>query len=146
MKLTYEVDRLGNKRYLNAKGQRHRTDAPAIEYADGSKYWYLNDELHRTDGPAVEYADGSKYWYLNGEPLTEAQFNERTKPVVKLTVDEIADKILTTLVSDRFENWYHHGTFDKWVTGEIGYATTKDHKESEALIKKEILKFFGLGA
>ena len=64
--------------YLN--GNLHRTDGPAIEYADGSKAWYLNGKCHRTDGPAVEFADGTKYWYLNGKKLTEAQWREQTKP------------------------------------------------------------------
>jgi len=50
--------------YLN--GERHRTDGPAIEYADGDKYWYLNGECHREDGPAIEWTDGTKSWYLNG--------------------------------------------------------------------------------
>ena len=26
---------------------------------------YLNGKLHRPDGPAVEYADGSKEWWLD---------------------------------------------------------------------------------
>ncbi|MDE1833810.1 MAG: hypothetical protein KGH64_00570 [Candidatus Micrarchaeota archaeon] len=51
--------------YLN--GQRHRTDGPAVEYANGGKYWYLNDRLHRTDGPAIECANGTKFWYLNDQ-------------------------------------------------------------------------------
>jgi hypothetical protein len=56
----------GTKRwYLN--GKLHRTDGPAIEYANGDKRWYLNDQLHRTDGPAVEHTDGTKMWYLNGK-------------------------------------------------------------------------------
>ena len=29
------------------------------------KYWYKNDKLHRENGPAIEYFDGSKYWYIN---------------------------------------------------------------------------------
>ena len=51
--------------YLNDK--LHREDGPAMEWADGSKSWYLNDKLHREDGPAIEYANGDKYWYLNGK-------------------------------------------------------------------------------
>ena len=35
--------------------------------------WLVNGKLHRTEGPALEYADGSKYWYLNGEETTEKQ-------------------------------------------------------------------------
>jgi len=60
--------------YLN--GKRHREDGPAIEDADGDKEWYLNGECHREDGPAVEFADGDKEWWLNGEKLTEEEFNE----------------------------------------------------------------------
>jgi len=33
----------------------------------GTKYWTLNGEFHREDGPAIEYHDGSNYWYLNGK-------------------------------------------------------------------------------
>jgi hypothetical protein len=47
-------------------GMRHREDGPAIEGADGYKEWYLNGNLHREDGPAIEGADGYKEWYLNG--------------------------------------------------------------------------------
>ena len=47
------------------KGKYHRTDGPAIEWANGDKEWYLNDKLHRTDGPAIERVSGSKSWWLN---------------------------------------------------------------------------------
>jgi len=40
----------------------------------GDKFWYLNGKYHRTDGPAVEFADGSKAWLLNGERLTEEKW------------------------------------------------------------------------
>ena len=49
-------------------------------YDNGDKHWYLNGKLHREDGPAVERADDSKSWYLNDEELSEAKFNARTKP------------------------------------------------------------------
>ena len=44
-------------------------------YKDGAKEWrwYLNDELHREDGPAMEYAEGEKWWYLNGKHYTESE-------------------------------------------------------------------------
>jgi hypothetical protein len=45
----------------------HRTDGPAIEYADGHKAWYLNGKLHREDGPAREYSNGTKVWCVNGQ-------------------------------------------------------------------------------
>ena len=48
-------------------GVRHRTDGPAVEWANGDKHWLLNGKLHRTDGPAVEWANGDKEWWLNGD-------------------------------------------------------------------------------
>ena len=65
MKITKEVDEHGNIFYFNELVQLHREDGPAIEYADGSKAWYINDKRHREDGPAVEYADGGKEWWIN---------------------------------------------------------------------------------
>jgi len=61
-----ETDSSGTIRYYNDLNQFHREDGPAIEYANGDKYWYLNDQIHRVDGPAIEYASGEKYWYRNG--------------------------------------------------------------------------------
>jgi hypothetical protein len=60
--------------YLN--GQYHRTDGPAIEFADGAKWWYLNGRRHRTDGPATEEADGSKEWFLNDQYYSFDQWLE----------------------------------------------------------------------
>ena len=45
----------------------HREDGPAMEYHDGSKFWYLNGKRHREDGPAIEYWNGDKSWWLNGK-------------------------------------------------------------------------------
>ncbi len=45
----------------------HRLGGPAVEWFNGSKYWYQNDKLHRLDGPAIEYANGSKVWCQNGK-------------------------------------------------------------------------------
>jgi len=47
---------------------------------DGNRCWYNERyELHRTDGPAIEYADGRKDWFLNYVKLTESEFLKRTK-------------------------------------------------------------------
>ena len=57
----------GDKVWRNEQGQRHRLDGPAIERADGTKYWYQKDQLHRLDGPAIERANGTKEWYRKGQ-------------------------------------------------------------------------------
>ena len=59
----------------------HREGGPAIEWADGSKFWYLNGKAHRVDGPAVEFPNGTKYWGLNGQEHTEEDFNNTIKEV-----------------------------------------------------------------
>jgi hypothetical protein len=48
------------------KGELHRDNGPATEYADGDKEWYRNGRRHRDDGPAIECANGYKSWYQNG--------------------------------------------------------------------------------
>ena len=61
--------------WKNENGQFHRLGGlPAIERANGSKYYYENDKLHRLGGlPAIEFADGSKEYWENGKELTEAE-------------------------------------------------------------------------
>ena len=70
----YELHKNGDKTWKNPAGQYHRTDGPAIEYADGTKCWFVNGQLHRTDGPAIEYADGTKYWYFKGRRITKKEY------------------------------------------------------------------------
>jgi hypothetical protein len=53
--------------WRNEKGEYHREDGPAVELANGNKFWYLNGQYHREDGPAVELANGYKEWWLNGQ-------------------------------------------------------------------------------
>ena len=77
--LTLEVDEFGTRIYRNSVGLLHRIHGPALECANGAKYWYLNDRPHRTTGPAIEWADGDKSWYLDGEQLTEREFHDRLK-------------------------------------------------------------------
>ena len=63
---TMETDGHGNRYWYNEYIELHRLDGPAIERADGSKFWYVNGKQHRTDGPACEYPNGNKYYFLNG--------------------------------------------------------------------------------
>jgi len=61
--------------YDFSKVTLHRDSGPAVEFADGSKWWYINDKLHRVDGPAVEWIDGDKEWYINNKRYTEEEYN-----------------------------------------------------------------------
>ena len=95
--LTVERNKRGTVTYRNDSGERHNPHGPAVVYADGDKYHYINGELHNPDGPAVVFADdykayyingqlhnpdgpaiawadGSKSYFINGEELTQAEF------------------------------------------------------------------------
>jgi len=45
----------------------HREGGPAIEWANGNKYWCYNGKLHRADGPAVQFLENIKQYHLNGK-------------------------------------------------------------------------------
>jgi len=115
---TYKVTKneYGTICWFNEDGEFHREDGPAVEWADGSKFWfingqlhledmpayegangdkswYLNDQLHREDGPAVEWVDGYKAWYKNGQSLTEQEFNRRTQPHREMTVAQLEKEL-----------------------------------------------------
>ena len=62
-------------------------------YNDGTKHWLLKGDRHREDGPAVEYADGTKCWYLNDEQLTEEEHKANTNPTVEMTMEEICEAL-----------------------------------------------------
>ena len=57
----------GTKEWRLPNRKLHRLDGPAVEYANGSKEWWVDGNLHRLNGPAVEYADGSKAWWVDGK-------------------------------------------------------------------------------
>lgn len=59
-----EIDMFGNKHYyLEDKITLHRVGGPAVEYLDGSNFWWYDGKLHREDGPAytnINYHDDGK--------------------------------------------------------------------------------------
>ena len=88
-----EVYNDGAEFWRNSKGKLHREgDKPAIVALDGYKSYWKNGRLHRDNGPAVIYADGCVHYWLNGKILTKSEHEQRTKPVLQLTVAEIEAK------------------------------------------------------
>ena len=74
-----KVDSRENKRYYNSEGQYHREDGPAVEFANGDKFWHINNKLHRDDGPALELINGGKSWWINGK------FHREDGPAIERT-------------------------------------------------------------
>lgn len=71
-------------------GKLHREDGPAIEWSDGSKFWYVNGLCHSDNTFAVEDPYGGKYWYfkgmrhrLDGPANKYSSFPLPTKPAIK---------------------------------------------------------------
>ena len=65
--------------YRNDNDLLHKEDGPAIEFANGTKSWYIHGKRHREDGPAMEYADGTKCWYLEGKEYTQEEHARMVK-------------------------------------------------------------------
>ena len=79
LKYRIEVDMRGTRWYYNAANQLHREGGPAIEHKSGANGWYQNGLRHRTDGPAIIWANGKMERWINGVRLTEAEFNQAVK-------------------------------------------------------------------
>ena len=63
-------------KYYNDNGELHRDgDLPAIERANGTKKWYIDDKLHRENGAAIEWSDGYKKWYIDDYNYTEEVYD-----------------------------------------------------------------------
>ena len=91
--------------HKNNQGQLHRTDGPAVEYKNGTKYWCQENKNHRIDGlPAVEFSCGSKEWWVNGE-------RHRTDGPAVIHLDSAGPSLLmfyingVKLEESEFNNW-----------------------------------------
>ena len=55
LKYRIDVDTRGTRRYYNNLGQLHRLDGPAVEYANGDKFWMINGRVHRREYARVVF-------------------------------------------------------------------------------------------
>ena len=91
------VDEDGDKVWKLPNGDLHREDGPAVEYANGNKWWYLNGKKHREDSPAIEWANGYyKAWYLN-DRLYKIQLNNK---IIKRDKDFDCNTCISEIVCD----------------------------------------------
>ena len=79
----------------------HRIDGPAVEWSNGSKFWYVDGKRHRTDGPAIEYSSGSKRYYLFGERYDDIE-------VFRVASDMLAKLFPALTYAEAAKS--HHGT------------------------------------
>ena len=83
------VEYKNGTKYWFVEGNRHRLDGPAVEWKSGSKEWLVDGRRHRLDGPAIEFVSGTKEWWINDKQLqTEEVENWLEENNVDLTTEE----------------------------------------------------------
>jgi len=75
------IDGDGTKWWNLPNGNLHREGRPAVEFGNGSKYWYINNKRHREDGPAIEYGSGDKEWWVNGIEYSEQEYKAEMRSI-----------------------------------------------------------------
>ena len=66
--------------HYNYLQELDRRDGPAIEYASGTRIWFLRGVRHRIGGAAVEHHDGRQEWFIYGRRYTkESHYIARCK-------------------------------------------------------------------
>ncbi len=70
-------------------GTTHRTDGPAITYANGEYQWFLHGVQHCETGPAVQRANGDKFYRIHGK------LHRDHKPAIEL--------------ANGYTEWWRHG-------------------------------------
>ena len=81
-----EINEHGAIFYYNENNKYHREDGPAIEWSDGTKFWFKNGLYHREDGPAEEYKNGNKRYWYNDICYIKIKTDEEWVRFVKLLV------------------------------------------------------------
>ena len=64
--------------------EKHPNFTGCLENRFKTIVWFKNGEYHREDGPAVEYADGDKWWYLNNLRYYKEQDYKIAVRIIKL--------------------------------------------------------------
>jgi len=72
------VEWVDGSKFWYVDGKRHREDGPTV-IRNGGKEWWLEGKLHRTDGPAVVFSEGDKEWWLEGKIYTEKEHRAEMK-------------------------------------------------------------------
>jgi len=79
------VEYANGDKFWYKEGTNHRLDGPAIEYYNGTKKWYKEGLLHREDGPAIEYFYGNKCWYVEG--ILYENVNSVEELIIKIIIE-----------------------------------------------------------
>lgn len=67
-------------------GVLHNADGPAVDKANGARYWYKNGVLHRIGGPAVYNPSGRNQYFIDGKQYTEEEYLNEHQFKKELTI------------------------------------------------------------
>jgi len=59
----------------------HREGGPAVEFDNGTTWWYLNSLVHRVNGPAIEFDNGKKHWYIEDKEYIKDDYDKLIQEV-----------------------------------------------------------------
>jgi len=69
--------------YIEEDGLTYKVET----YLSGNKFWFYKDKFHRLNGPAVEFANGTKSYWINGERFET--FEDYKEAVVQYKINKI---------------------------------------------------------
>lgn len=119
-------------------GKLHREDGPALEFAIGSKVWYVDEKLHREGGPAVERASGSNEWYVDGKLHREdGPAVERANGTKEWWVDGKRHRLDGPAVEWVF------GVKNYWIDGKL-YSEKDFEKKRQEIYKSWLLTNYAM--
>jgi hypothetical protein len=104
--------------------------------SSGNKFYYKDKAMtifHREDGPAIEFADGTKLWFIDGKELSEEKFNATVnKSLERNSNSYIKDAIWY----EKLRRFAEEIKIPIWVNGKK-YQFDRDLKLTNHLIMKE---------
>lgn len=119
----------GTREWKNVEGKRHRLDGPAIEWATGSRNWFVNGVAHREDGPAYEDVTGYCEWWIQGNMMLKEwrvdgilSRQEFPKPTPSMAQRRFAE----TLRVSRAEREWQKQPKEGWMIGETCVVTLEE--------------------
>jgi len=59
--------------------QLHRIGGPALDQADGEKYWFYRGKQSCLTGPAYTNSNGWSFWYIDGVEYSEKDWADLVK-------------------------------------------------------------------
>lgn len=81
------------------EGKFHRIGAPAHEFDNGDKVWYVNGLRHNEEGPAIQLANGENHYYIEGKELSLDQFQQWKLDGIKAQAADFTQSVVNAVMA-----------------------------------------------